>query len=80
MKKILEEIYEAIYYVIETYLFPDDGDLLPKETRNILNHPEDRKKYINACDRLKNGEESVTIELHTGKTLTLYSGGSLRIL
>lgn len=77
---ILTEIYEAICYVLETYVFPDDGNLLSKETRIILNHPEDRKKYINACDRLRNGEESVTIELHTGKVLTICSGRSLKIL
>lgn len=80
MKNTLTEIYEAICYVLETYAFPDDGNLLPKETRNILNHPEDRVKYLNAIDRLRNGEEIVTIELHTGKSLTLRSGGSLRIL
>lgn len=71
---ILTEIYEAICYVLKTYVFPDDGNLLPNETRKILNHPEDRIKYLNAVDRLRNGEESVTIELHTGKTLTLCSG------
>lgn len=80
MKNILTEIYEAICYALETYVFPDDGNLLPKETREILNHPGDRDKYLNACDRLRNGEESVTIELHTGKTMTIRSGISLRIL
>lgn len=80
MKNILIEIYEAICYVLETYVFPDVGNLIPKETHKILNHPEDRIKYINALDSLRSGNTEVTIELHTGKVLTICSGRYLKIL
>jgi len=51
--------------------FSDDLDVMSTEVREILANPRDAQKYISAINRIKNGEQEVTITLSNQKEFTL---------
>lgn len=76
MNKILREVLNALEATINQIgmqlwdLF-DDMPVMSHEAQLILSHKEDREKFIEAVESIKNGGE-VTITLHNGKEITLF--------
>lgn len=50
--------------------FSTDEDVMSDDIRQIMSHPDDRKKFMEAINKLQNQKE-VTIELSNKETLTL---------
>ena len=69
--EIFDRIYQAVKNVFIEFIW-DDMPIISKEAQEILSHPEDRKLYIDAIERLRNGSKEETITLHTGNTITLF--------
>lgn len=56
---------ESLYFVTNT-------DVMSPDVKEILAHPEDRKKYLDAINTFKSGEkEEVKIRLSTKSEMTL---------
>jgi len=70
MKALLTEFIEAIESVISQY-FSCEPNYISKDIREILDHVDDRKKYFIASNNLRNGSQSETFILHTGKSFTI---------
>ncbi len=52
--------------------FVTNTDVMSQDVKEILAHPEDRKKYLDAIEKLKSEKkEEVEIELSTKKKITL---------
>lgn len=70
---VLKQIQRALNRVIEIY-FNSDLDVMSSEAKEILSNPEDRRKYIEAVDRLKkNHGLEETITLSNKREITLVS-------
>jgi len=73
---ILREINISIQNVLETF-FGSDTEVMSNKVKDILAHPEDRKKYLEAIEQLKikegNGEVGATetIKLNNNEEITL---------
>jgi acetone carboxylase gamma subunit len=53
-------------------VFASDTDVMSNEVRQIMSNPKDRKKFMEAIDRLKTeGSSEETITLSDNSTLTL---------
>ncbi|GAB2784402.1 hypothetical protein GCM10027275_30740 [Rhabdobacter roseus] len=72
IKDTILQILGAAKGVFET-TFSTDMDIMSPEAKQIMSNPEDKKKYIEAIESLRDtsGQEK-TIELSTGK-ITLVS-------
>lgn len=68
----LHSIRNAFAVVFDAY-FPTDLDLISPEAKQILGNPEDKKKYLDAIDRMREGSKREILVLHNGKELTLVS-------
>lgn len=53
--------------------FASDMEVISPEARRILSNPDDKKKYLDAVERLKGQSKKETIKLSTGETITLVS-------
>jgi len=68
---VIQQIKNAVGNVIETY-FSSDLDVMSQEAKRILSNPEDKKKYMDAVEKLKNPEQKeVTITLSNHEEITL---------
>jgi len=68
---VIQQIKNAVGNVIESY-FSSDLDIMSHEAKRILSNPEDKKKYMDAVEKLKNSEEKeVTITLSNHEEITL---------
>lgn len=68
-KSYLRNFFEAIESIINFYA--DDMELISKEGRSILSHPEDRIKYEEAIGKIKNGAREASFTRHNGEEITL---------
>ncbi len=63
----LREVKNAVMNVVESY-FSSDMQVMSSETKRIFSNPEDKKKYIDAIEKIQRGEsKEESIELSTGK-------------
>jgi hypothetical protein len=70
---LITRILKEAKNVIATYFFSQE-QLLSSDIQEILENPEDRKKYFDAIDQLKNSEKDikeVDLELSNHKKITL---------
>ena len=70
---VFNRIFKEAKEVFSTYFVSDD-QLLSSDIKQILDNPEDRKKYFEAIDQLKDQEKpvkEVELELSNEKRITL---------
>ena len=68
---VIQQIKNAVGNVIETY-FSSDLDLMSQEAKRILSNPEDKKKYLDAVEKLKTSDtKEITIRLSNKEEITL---------
>lgn len=68
---VIQQIKNAVGNVIETY-FSSDLDVMSHEAKRIMSNPEDKKKYLEAVEKLKNPEQKeITITLSNREEITL---------
>jgi archaellum biogenesis ATPase FlaH len=68
---VIQQIKAAVGNVMETY-FSSDLDVMSQEAKRIMSNPEDKKKYIEAVEKLKtSSEKEVTIILSNQEKITL---------
>lgn len=68
----LKNIGFALSNVIGSY-FKSDLDVMSDEVRTIMSNPDDKRKYIEAVDKLRspNASTSEEVTFSTGKKITL---------
>lgn len=76
MRQVLKEVYQLLKATITAFgnnlwNFFDDMPVMSHEAQRIFADSEDRKLYMDAVDKLRNGSKEETITLHTGETITL---------
>jgi len=71
MKSILTELYDLVCETMTRLTWDFRGALWSYEFHKIRSHEEDYKKYLAACDLIRETKQPVTIILHTGEKLTL---------
>ena len=63
---VILDIRNAVLEVITSF-FRSDMDIVSPEAKEIMSNPADRKKYVDAVEKLKSGDqEKITIDLSTG--------------
>lgn len=73
MGEVIKLITRAMGSVLGSY-FGSDMDVMSEEAKQIFANEEDRKKYIDAVEKLKNTtERKETITLSNDRTITLVS-------
>ncbi|HVW94454.1 MAG TPA: hypothetical protein VHA56_00630 [Mucilaginibacter sp.] len=73
MGEVIKLITRAMGSVLGSY-FNSDMDVMSDEAKRIFSNDEDRKKYIEAVERLKNTtNQQETITLSNEQTITLVS-------
>ncbi|TZF85992.1 hypothetical protein FW774_02720 (plasmid) [Pedobacter sp. BS3] len=71
--KVLKQIQQVVGDVIESYFY-SDLDVMSSEAKRIFSNPEDKKKYIDAVEKLKNTRsKEETIILSNNRKITLVS-------
>lgn len=67
----IHELQNVASAVFETF-FPSHRGLLTSEAKEMLSNPEDKKKFLEAINKLRSGKsEKETITLKSGKEFTL---------
>lgn len=70
--RTFKELFYAVRYVFKSY-FPSDTELVSPEVKKILANPENRKKYLNAVEKLSKGSPMEEVKLEDGSSMTLVS-------
>jgi len=71
--EVIRLISRAVGGILGIY-FTSDMDVMSDEAKKIFSNDEDRKKYIDAVEKLKNPEnKEEPITLSTGEKITLVS-------
>lgn len=69
LKSALVGMKETIDVLWDSFESPNS--CMSRDARKIFAHPEDRKLYIEACDRLRAGSKEETVTFQTVGTVTL---------
>ncbi|TVP42764.1 MAG: hypothetical protein EA341_19190 [Mongoliibacter sp.] len=67
---VIKPILKEVVKVFHSY-FVTTTDVMSPDVKEIMANPEDKKKYFDAIEKLKSGEEEVKIKLSTKKEMTL---------
>jgi len=77
----MKQTFKIIFAMIKTVLlemrehldilFDDHSSCMSRTSRKIFAHPEDRKLYLEAVDRLRAGSKEETLTLETVGTIKL---------
>lgn len=70
---VLSQIRQALVSILESF-FGSDLDVMSPEAKRIFSNSEDKRKYIEAIEKLKNSDTNEeTITLSNNETITLVS-------
>lgn len=72
--EVIKIITQSLGYILTSY-FGSDMDVMSDNAKKIFSNKEDRKKYIEAVEKLKNTPDlkEQTITLSNNETITLVS-------